>query len=266
MIFQDLSGFDQWVCSFDDLGLTQHFRGYDDKVIVGVGYNMNKFFNINDVVSGKTILVMNGAEVLDGKIMIGIDQVVALEEDQSLEHQRLKYLPTTSISKAPVSRLLSPSTSLDSSNLRGGKPIMTVGAPDTKVYNIPLVKNKSDSNRCRLAPTQGNLNTLVVRVNALDSVPPPASDLSEDIFGQYASCSYNKLTIEEYVPGNGISTVLTATNAPGVVDVFVNTNAVGNVRQQLQVDANAAARELFEVTDLNSLFDLVIFVSRAYFF
>ena len=280
-MFMDRSSAYQWMCSFDDRDLTQHFEGFEDKRVVGLGgYDMDKFFDFNEVVSGKTILVMSTAEVLYDVIIVDIDQVIALEEDKtqaylpvgaatqnlSRERPRLRYPNLVTISEIPESRFLSPSISVDSFNLRSGKPIVKVGAPNTEVYNLPVTEDTSSSNRRRLAPTLGSLNALVVRVNALDNSPPPAADLSEDIFGdewclksQMARCSYNKLTIQEYVPGNGISSISTA--APGVVDVNVNINAVGNTYSQLQIDANAATRELFGVSRLDSLFDIVMFVS-----
>jgi len=116
------------------------------------------------------------------------------------------------------------------------------------------------------APTKGTLDTLVVRVNALDNSPPKAKKLSKDIFKdkvclkkQYAACSYDKLQIQEYIPGDGISDVPTIANAPGVVDVFVDEYADGGSSYDIEHYAKIEAQNLFNVTDLESLFDLVMF-------
>jgi hypothetical protein len=116
------------------------------------------------------------------------------------------------------------------------------------------------------APTKGTLDTLVVRVNALDNSPPKARKLSKDIFKdkvclkkQYAACSYDKLQIQEYIPGDGISDVPTVADAPGVVDVFVDRYANGDSPFSMEYDAKIEAQNLFNVTDLESLFDLVMF-------
>jgi len=120
------------------------------------------------------------------------------------------------------------------------------------------------SGRQLTSPT-GTLNTLVVRVNANDNSPPPAADLSEDIFGddyclksQYNQCSYGKLQIQEYIPGT-ISNVPTAANAPGVIDIYVDANAEGTNHETIQDLANAALQAKLGTTNPGSIFDLVLF-------
>lgn len=131
----------------------------------------------------------------------------------------------------------------------------------------PLRGAKPPRTDRRLASPTGDLNTLVVRVNALDNSPTAnAAQISSDVFGdeyclktQYAKCSYNQLRIQEYIPGNGISNIPTEANAPGVVDIYVNVNAEGATTEALQAAANAELQQRFGVSNPGTLFDLVLF-------
>jgi hypothetical protein len=227
IIFQDDRGDGhQWECTFDDPGLSKQFGGFESKVLVVGGVeNVNHFLENNGADSGKSVLVLSQASIEEGQILVQVDDVIGLIEYNTYDDERVGGLEAT---------------------LRGSKSMQ--------------------KKRRHLASPTGTLNTLVVRVNALDNVPPPAAALSEDIFNdayclksQYARCSYNKLQIQEYIPGNGISTVPTATDAPGVVDVFVDANADGNTTPNMQEAANAALQTMFDVTDPGSLFDIVMF-------
>ena len=214
----------QWECSFDDPGLSSQFGGYDNKLVVIEGVeDSNHFLKINGAESGNTILVMSQATIDEDRIIVNeedIDALIGYGNDADVDAK--------------------------ASGLRGSKPL------------------KLD--RRRLTSTTGTLNTLVVRVNALDRQPAPATILSEDIFqdewclkSQYNRCSYNQLRIQEYQPGVVNSYVPTAPNAPGVVEININKNAVGNTKEQMQADANAKLREMFGVSDPGNLFDLVLF-------
>lgn len=117
----------------------------------------------------------------------------------------------------------------------------------------------------RLTSQTGTLNTLVVRVNALDSAPSPATDLYSDIFddeyclkSQYDNCSYGKLQIQEYTPGT-VSDVPTIANAPGVVDINVDASIVDSTKDNFQNLANQALQTMFNTNDPGSIFDLVLF-------
>jgi len=229
ILFQDDRGDGhQWECTFDDPGLLEKVGGFESKVIVVEGVkNVNHFLENNGAESGKSVLILSRATIEEGQIIVQVDDVVGLIE-----------YTTTSDDNSRVGGVEAP--------LRGSKPM------------------KQD--RRRLASTTGILNTLVVRVNALDNSPPAATALSEDIFNdeyclksQYARCSYNQLQIQEYIPGDGISSIPTLPNAPGVVDVFVDANAEGNTTPIIQAAANAELQKLFGVSNPGTLFDIVLF-------
>jgi len=224
----------QWVCSFDDPllfeepGHIQKFGGYEDKVIKGAeGENIMEFLEINGASSGTSVLVLSTAEILNDSVVIQLNDVVRLEEyDNFQKHgaQDPAEDPNWGIESKPMKR----------------------------------------PSRRGLAQTTGTLNTLVVRVTAQDNAPASAMALSEDIFGdeyclksQYARCSYNQLLVQEYIPGQGISNVETL--APGVVEVFVDTNAQGNDKTKIQNLANIELKAMFGGSDPGSLFDAVLF-------
>jgi hypothetical protein len=233
ILFEDDRGDSHtWECTFDDPGLGGAYTGYRSKEIVATGNRrFNEFFEINGAESGNTVFVVAAAELTDDQMIVEPSDVIGLED----------YDPTVDISRnGPVG---------GGGSIRGDKPWR----------GLPPQPQR------RLASPTGTLNTLVVRVNAQDLSPPPAADLSEDIFGdeyclksQYDRCSYGQLQIQEYSPG-AISNVPTAANAPGVVDVTVNVNASGNTRQAIQAEANTQLQTLLGVSDPGTLFDLVLF-------
>jgi hypothetical protein len=82
----------------------------------------------------------------------------------------------------------------------------------------------------RLADSMGKLETVVVRVNIPDSSPPEAEVLSNDIFydeyslkHQFGNCSFGKLQINEYNPGENAEV---PTAAPGVIDIDLDSIVV----------------------------------------
>ena len=243
---EDDAGGHRWFCSFDDPGLgpvgsQQTFHGYKDKKVLGTG--VEEYLFGQKIVSGGRVLVVNqgSAEVLFDTIEVAVDGIVELKDYRVYERDGADNDTDTEYSVFQTANMRAP-------------------------------KSRGSHNRRGLADSIGIMNTLVVRVSALDNAPPPAFDLSEDIFNdeyclktQYARCSYNKLTIQEYIPGTGISTVPTVVNAPGVVDVTVSVNAEGNNKEALAVLANEAIQTLFGTDKIGEMFDLVMFVS-SYFF
>jgi hypothetical protein len=219
----------QWECVLDDPAVASRFGGFDNKIV-----------HIEGVENVNNFLEINGAEsgkstlILDGAV-ITTGEITAQYEDVI---RIVPYNPD-----------------------EGRTETMTAGLKGAKPPKM--------GRRRRLASPIGTLDTLVVRVNALDVQPPAATALSEDIFGdeyclktQYDRCSYGQLQIKEYVPGpdgGGISNVQTAVNAPGVVDIYIQKNAGGNTKEQFQSDANAALQALLGVSDPSTLFDLVMF-------
>ena len=291
MIYQDGHGTHQWFCAFDDPGIQELFGGFGDKKIVGLdGLDMHEFLEINGAVSGQTCLVVGAAEVYHDTI--ATSDIIALkpngcteaflerpvggaafgaaaETAESERAPRLKF-PKAVGAEAPI--LGTPDLIISGGSdggIRGGAS-NSAGAPQP--YRRPpkaVVGASAPLNRHRqLAPTTGDLNTLVIRVNANDNSPPSASDLSDDVFGdeyclksQYNRCSYGALTIAEYNTGDrGINV---PTTAVGVVDISVDANSQGNTPSNFQNLANVEARNVFGVSNLNSLFDLVIFVSTG---
>jgi len=230
ILFEDKVSSHQWECSFDDLGLDQEYKGYPNKLIVGPdNLNLNDFLEINGAASGKTMLVLSEAQLTEAQIIIEPMKVVALEEYNESDLVNGEKFVVEDI------------------GVRGqGKPLK--GLPPR-----------------RLTATSGALNTLVVRVSAIDESPPAATALSEDIFGdeyclksQYERCSYGKLTIQEYIPGS-VSDVPTAPSSPGVVEISVPVNANGNTKEKIQAEANTALQAKLGVSDPGTLFDLVLF-------
>ena len=231
ILFEDARGDSHsWECSYDDPGLNVRTSGYASKTIVAPGNRkFNDFFQINGAESGKTVFVVSEAELTEDQMIVEPGNVVGLE----------KYDPSDVSRDDPIGE----------GGIRGGD--------DKPLRGLPT--------RRKLASSMGTLNALVVRVNAQDSSPPAATALSEDIFddeyclkSQYNRCSHGQLQIQEYIPG-AISSVPTAPNAPGVVDVSVNVNAIGNTRQAIQAAANTELKSLLGVDDPGSLFDLVMF-------
>lgn len=245
-VYQDDRGNShQWECSFDDPGLEASFDGYSNKIIVGVGdENLNEWLELNGAVSGSTMLVLSHADLLIDKMIVNKTSVLAIDEYSS---DGLRFSETVG-------------------GLRFSETV-DFGIPreDQKPFReVEGAKPEQPAVR-RLASPTGTLNTLVVRVNANDNSPPPATDLSEDIFGdeyclksQYNKCSYGKLQIQEYVPGT-VSDVPTAFEAPGVIDIYVDANAEGNYYQNMQSLANTALQEKLGTPNPGSIFDLVLF-------
>lgn len=222
MLFQDDQGdTHQWECTFDDPKIIDQYGGYKSKLVIVNGVeNVNHFLELNGADSGKSVLVMEEASIETDQLVVDATKVLGVEA----------YKP-------------------DDGSVGGG-------------FRGHAKPPKTD--RRRLAEKTGILNTLVVRVNALDNNPvADPAQISSDVFGdennlktQIAACSYNKLQIQEYIPGE-ISQV--ETQAPGVVDVFIDVNAQGNTRNKIQNEANAALQALFGTSDPSTIFDLVLF-------
>jgi len=163
---------------------------------------------------------------------------------------------------------------LEANGAESGKSMLVMSDMDVQEDRIVIdtdqviriedyVPVEGESTGRRLAPTNGILNTLVVRVNTQDRSPPSASQLSSDIFkddyclkSQYGKCSYDKLQVMEYESGS-IAGVLTA--ADGVIDIEVPATSQGSSREYIQDLANQAVRQLFNTNDPGSIFDLVLF-------
>ena len=220
MLFQDDQGDQhQWECTFVDPQFINQFGGHESKLVVVNGVDdVKRFMKINGADSGKSVLVMEEALVETGRIVVEYENVIGIEAYDGATGGGFKG--------------------------NNGKP--------------PKKDNR------RLAANTGVLDTLVVRVNAIDNSPDgSAAQISSDVFGdennlktQIASCSYNKLQVQEYIPGT-IASV--DTQAPGVVDLFIDVNAEGNTRENIQAQANAALRALFDTSNPGSIFDLVLF-------
>jgi len=229
IVFEEAAGdIHTWMCTFDDPGLGGgEYAGYRKKEIVTTGdEKFNEFFRINGAESGNTVFVVAEAELTEDKMIVDPSHVIGLED----------YDETFAFEKGG-----------------GGVGFQTRKKP---LRGLPTGR--------KLASSTGTLNTLVVRVNALDASPTPsASQLSEDIFNdeyclksQYDRCSYGKLKIQEYIPGEGISNVSTEPDAPGVVDITIDIIAAGNTRVALENEANL---KLNEIGIIGTQFDLVMF-------
>jgi len=225
--YEDRSDSHQWECTFDDPGLDVRYTGYNTKTIITPGNrNFNEFFELNGAVSGTTLFVVAEAELTQDTMIVEPDNVITIEE----------YDPSV----------------LERGEAIGGE----VQRSERRPNGLPSER--------RLTSPTGTLKTLVVRVVATDNVPAPATALSEDIFddeyclkSQYNRCSYGELQIQEYqgdIPG-----FPTEPNAPGVVDVVVNTAANGNTRQAIQALANTELQNMLGVSDPGTVFDLVMF-------
>jgi hypothetical protein len=220
--FEDRTTLHEWTCSFDG--------GYP-VLVVGTGAAGDKnediktYLDAHGAKSGKTMMVLSKANFAtkkasegEGRLVVAVEQVLGLEDNDN-----------------------------DNDN-------------DSR-----LSTEKRNSNRQGLPQPRGTLDTLVLRVNSLDYNAPAAIALSEDIFNdpvclksQFATCSYNEMQIQEYIPGNGISNVPTVANAPGVVEVNLNKNVDGESPYNNAFSAYYQAATLFGVTSLSSLFDLVL--------
>jgi len=218
MLYQDLTGHHQWFCSFDDNGIKELFGGFEDKIIVGMsGFDMKEFLEMNNAVSGKTVLVMRGAEVFHDTIAIRREEIIDLEQskpprekgeapiaggfsaaDADARAPRLKFPKPAVGAEAPILDLRVPIEQIDSletpivisrnprpvvgaeGNLRGNGPANSVEAPANDMYTRApkaQIAAQAPGYNRRLAPTTGVLKTLVVRVNAEDNNPPAAADL-----------------------------------------------------------------------------------------
>jgi len=210
-----------WECTFDDPKIQQTFGGFESKLIVVEGVeNTNKFLELNGAESAKTVLVMNVVDIQYDKIVVLVENVVGVERLNNMDR-------------------------VDTGgSLRDPKPVRTTSR--------------------NLATPTGTKDTVVIRVNANDNSPGfTSAQISSDVFtdpyclkSQYAACSYNQLTIREYVPGNGVSNV--ATSALGVIDININMNAEGGNRETAQSLANQALTSLLGESPGN-VFDLVLF-------
>jgi len=263
----------QWMCSFDP-ALSDTFGGYKDKVLVGIGHeSIDDFLKINKATSGSTVLVLSEAEVFQERVVIHFNKMVALEE---FDPEEKFVFESDRASGANVPRL------------RTAKTAIGDEVDDTNDRRHRGLKNKS---------TTGTLSTLLVKVNALlngtEINSPSADELSATAFqnvpcmkSQYAECSYDQLTIQQYEPGSLTDnvTVDVAVDAPGVVTISVDIDITEmyNMTWWLDVDdlsditdladitvsqeylqfmANSQLAEKFGVVvdDLDDLFDLVMF-------
>jgi len=163
---------------------------------------------------------------------------------------------------------------LEANGAESGKSMLVMSDMDVQEDRIVIdtdqviriedyVPVEGESTGRRLTPTNGILNTLVVRVNTQDRSPPSASQLSSDIFkddyclkSQYGKCSYDKLQVMEY-ESESIAGVPTA--ADGVIDIEVPATSEGSSKEDIQDLANQAVRQMFNTNDPGSIFDLVLF-------
>ena len=182
------------------------------------------------------------------------DKVIVGSKGEDIE----EYMKANSVESGKIVMIFSEAEVMDDRVIIDFDKIL--GLED---YDSSPADSAIDARR-NLAPTTGTLNTLVVRVNGLDNSAPAAEALSSDIFfddyclkTQSARCSFNKMRIEEYIPGNGISNVPTV--APGVVEVNVNINSSGASRGDFQSRANTELRTIFGTNNVGSLFHLVLF-------
>ena len=135
---------------------------------------------------------------------------------------------------------------------------------DDSVDRKPPKKNSR-----KLAAKAGNLTALVIRVSTLDTTPTDsAQEISDDVFGddwclktQYERCSYGKLTIMEYVPGDS-SGYNVPTAAAGVVEVSVNINATEATTDDVQELANKELEKMFnkKLSEIRGQIDLHLFI------
>jgi hypothetical protein len=206
----------QWECAFDSPGINPNIEtigGDESKLIVIEGYdNVNAFMELNSAVSGDSVLIMTSPEIRTDRVVVHVDDVIGIE-------------------------------ALDF---------------DDSVDGGPRDRKPPKTNSRKLAQKVGESIALVVRVSALDTTPTAsARQISEDVFNdeaclktQYDQCSYGKLKIMEYKPGDGSGyDVPTADDAPGVVEISVNINATGATKNTVQMAANQELRELFGVGD-----------------
>ncbi len=212
-----------WECTFDETNkksFVKRLGGHTSRPVIVEGVeSTNKFLEVNGADSAHSVLVMTKANIHDDKVVVQYEDVIGVEE----------YDPDN---KAGGS-------------LRGDAKPPKMG-------------------RRFLAPMSGDLNTLVVRVNANNASPgATAQAISDDVFNdeyclksQFGRCSYNKLTIQEYIPGsNGVPT-----SAPGVLDIYIDHNVTTDAssRGQAQQKANDELVSLFG-TSPNNVVDLVLF-------
>jgi len=217
----------QWQCSFNDPGLSSKHGGYDNKVIVGPeDTELNAFLEINHAKSGSTVLIVSKVEMFDERMVVDTSDVIAIEDYDS-------------------------------------KHIEDINDGTFALRGKPMIETKNRRRRMETT-TVGTLITLVVRVNTRDSGPPPAADLSTDIFddeyclkSQYGRCSHGQLNITEYVEGT-VSEVPTV--APGVIDILLrDTDAATSTKELVQDLANVELQAMLGVTDPSTVFDLVMF-------
>jgi len=244
MAFADGDGYEEWDCSFED----NLFGGHSDKEvrIRGMdGQEIDEFLTLNGAVSGSTLLVMSEAGIYSDYIDVKVDQIILIEDDNPTHKTRFE--PDGQLSQAQMSSL--------------------------RAQKVPTVKAResiedTEANGRRLAPSLGELKTVVIRIVADGSEPPATELIADDVFGpttsmksQYAQCSANKLTV---VPVDG-SGEATSDNNLSVITVDLGTitsdDPANSQSRDIQPLANQAAKDLFGVTNLNSLFDLVVFVS-----
>jgi len=228
IVYQDDRGDNhQWECTFDDDVFSGNIQGFTSKVLVASNEeNMNEFLEMNNVHSGKSVLVMAKADIGIGEVTVDTNEIIRVE--------------------------------------RYGDGFTKGGVVQAGIRGSEVKPLKGVSRRLEEDVKTGSLNTLVVRVVANDSQPPIATALSEDIFNdpyclksQYAACSYGKLTIQEYEPGDGISNVPTV--APGIVEVNIQTNAIGLSKESIEDLAKAELNKLLDTDDPGSMFDIVMF-------
>jgi len=227
----DFQGYDEdyWLCNFEDPSL---FGGDPNKKIYTVedGEELtteafHEFLELNAVTSGKTVIVLSEAAVFDDKMIINIDDILALKEkDNHTEPARQQNLRKQ-----------------DRRQRR-----LTKKEGDIKTLVVRVRAENSDP------PSAADLSSDIFYDQA-------------NLKTQYEACSYGKLTVDPYLQGmTGVNgdTVNVPNAAPGVIEITINesvdSNNNGNYKA-LEAAANTKLREVLGTSQPDDLFDAVIF-------
>jgi len=210
----DFQGYDEdyWLCNFEDPSL---FGGDPNKKIYTVedGEELtteafHEFLELNAVTSGKTVIVLSEAAVFDDKMIINIDDILALKEkDNHTEPARQQNLRKQ-----------------DRRQRR-----LTKKEGDIKTLVVRVRAENSDP------PSAADLSSDIFYDQA-------------NLKTQYEACSYGKLTVDPYLQGmTGVNgdTVNVPNAAPGVIEITINesvdSNNNGNYKA-LEAAANTKLR------------------------
>lgn len=138
------------------------------------------------------------------------------------------------------------------------------------VISVDPIRGDETSRRKLAYPSDGKLETLVVKINTKDTSSPSSSALSSNIFfdpfclkSQYENCSFDQLTVIPYSTENSTVPVTVSPSAPGVIDVTVDVFASQSNTDQVQNLANQAVRNLFQTINPGFIFDAVMFCMPA---